>query len=144
MVVIFKWHFHEVQNQSPGEPWEHHLGEVLQGRSKSKFNITLSFLIDLVFKNISIGHFQTSWSSCFGLFSGSTRWRILFKSFRFYSLGKHDGEYCLNVFGLIPGQTRWRILFKRFRFYSLGKQDGEYCLNIFGFIPWANKMANIV
>ena len=28
-------------NQLPGEPREHHLGEVLQGRSKSKFHIIL-------------------------------------------------------------------------------------------------------
>ena len=33
----------------PGEPREHHLGEVLQGRSKSKFNIILSNLIVLFF-----------------------------------------------------------------------------------------------
>ena len=39
--------FDKFQNQPPGEPREHHLGEVLQGRSKSKFYITLSYLIVL-------------------------------------------------------------------------------------------------
>ena len=38
-----KRHFEKFQNQSPGELREHHLGEVQQGRSKSKFNITLSY-----------------------------------------------------------------------------------------------------
>ena len=33
-MYIFKWHFENFQNRTPGE--------VLQGRSKSKFNITLS------------------------------------------------------------------------------------------------------
>ena len=36
MVFIFKCHFDKFQNQPPGEPREHHLREVLQGRSKSK------------------------------------------------------------------------------------------------------------
>ena len=40
-LISFKWHF-QFQNQPPGEPREHHLGEVLQGRLKSKFNIILS------------------------------------------------------------------------------------------------------
>ena len=31
--------------QSPGEPREHRLGEVLQGSSKSKFNIILSYFV---------------------------------------------------------------------------------------------------
>ena len=31
--------------QAPGEPREHHLGELLQGRSKSKFNIIPSYLV---------------------------------------------------------------------------------------------------
>ena len=35
----------EIQLQPPGEPREHRLGEVLQGRSKSKFNIILSFFL---------------------------------------------------------------------------------------------------
>ena len=33
----------EIQLQPPGEPGEHRLGEVLQERSKSKFNIILSY-----------------------------------------------------------------------------------------------------
>ena len=45
LVIIFKCHFDTFQNQPPGEPRKHHLGEVLQGRSKSKFNITLSYSI---------------------------------------------------------------------------------------------------
>ena len=39
---IYKFRKKEIQLQSPGEPREHRLGEVLQGRSKSKFNIILS------------------------------------------------------------------------------------------------------
>ena len=34
----------ENQLQPPGEPREHRLGEVLQGRSKSNFNIILHFV----------------------------------------------------------------------------------------------------
>ena len=32
------------QHQPAGEPREHHLGEVLQGRTKSKLNIIFSYL----------------------------------------------------------------------------------------------------
>ena len=42
LVFICKRHFDQFQNQPQGEPREHHLGEVLQRRSKSKFNFTLS------------------------------------------------------------------------------------------------------
>ena len=79
------FHFDKFQSLPPGEPREHHLGEVLQVRSKSKFNITLSYSIVLFFssgfhnpnyleiqmnliskflapnfENISLGNFQTS------------------------------------------------------------------------------------
>ena len=75
-------------NPPPGEPHNYHLGEVLQRRSKAKFNIILSYMIVLFFggsdfhntksniemskisyfinpctimiQNISIGNFQTS------------------------------------------------------------------------------------
>ena len=36
------------KSQPPGKPREHHQGEVLQGSSKSKFNIILSYLIVLL------------------------------------------------------------------------------------------------
>ena len=36
--------FVEVQLQPPGEPREHRQGEVLRGRSKSKFNVILSLV----------------------------------------------------------------------------------------------------
>ena len=38
----------DCKTQPPGEPREHHQGEVLQGSSKSKFNIILSYLIVLL------------------------------------------------------------------------------------------------
>ena len=37
----------EIQLQPPGEPRDHRLGEVLQGRSKSKFYIILSFFLKI-------------------------------------------------------------------------------------------------
>ena len=39
----------EISIKQPGELQEHHIGEVLQGRSKSKFNIISSYLIVLFF-----------------------------------------------------------------------------------------------
>ena len=45
-VFIFKWHFDKFQNQSTG----HHLGEVLQGRSKSKFNTCYLIRYQLCFQ----------------------------------------------------------------------------------------------
>ena len=45
IVFIYLFLFHT----PPGEPQEHRLGEVLQGRSKSKFNIIFSYMIVLVF-----------------------------------------------------------------------------------------------
>ena len=41
LVFILKYGFYKFQNQPPGEPREHHLVEVLQGRSKYKYNIPL-------------------------------------------------------------------------------------------------------
>ena len=77
--------FDNFQNHQTGEPQEHHLGEVLQVRSKYKYDIILSYLIVFLFsssfcnpnyleiknyliskflapmfQNISIGNFQTS------------------------------------------------------------------------------------
>ena len=46
---MYKYGKKEIQLQPPGEPREHRLGEVLNGRSKSKFNITLSYSIVLLF-----------------------------------------------------------------------------------------------
>ena len=46
---IFKWQDDKFQKQLPGEPREHHLDEALLGRSKSKFNIALSYPIVLFF-----------------------------------------------------------------------------------------------
>ena len=83
LVFIFKQHFDRFKNQPPGEPQEHHLGEVLQGRSKSNFNVILSYSIVLYFLGqVSNILFQSSgsnvpkyfnwkllnflsWSSCF-------------------------------------------------------------------------------
>ena len=46
LVFIYKLSKKEIQLQPQGEPNRvHRLGEVLQGRSKSKFNIILSFFI---------------------------------------------------------------------------------------------------
>jgi len=44
---------------APGEPREHHIGEVLQGRSKSKFNIPSSYSIVLFF---SLGFHNQNYS----------------------------------------------------------------------------------
>ena len=49
LVFLYKFRKKEIQLKPQGEPREHHLGEVLQGRSKFKFNITLSYLIVLFF-----------------------------------------------------------------------------------------------
>ena len=43
----------ENQLQPPGEPREHRLGEVLQGRSKSNFNIILSFFLQIFLRYLS-------------------------------------------------------------------------------------------
>ena len=45
LVFTYKFRKKEIQLQPPEEPREHRLGEVLQGRSKSKFNIILSFVL---------------------------------------------------------------------------------------------------
>ena len=42
-MYIYKFRKNVIQLQPPGEPREHRLGKALQGRSKSKFNIILSF-----------------------------------------------------------------------------------------------------
>ena len=39
MVYIYKFCKQEIQILQPGDPKKQHLGEVRQGRSKSKFNI---------------------------------------------------------------------------------------------------------
>ena len=44
-IYTYKFRMKEIQLQPSGEPREHRLGEVLQGWSKSKFNIILSFLL---------------------------------------------------------------------------------------------------
>ena len=85
--------------QPPGEPREHHLGKVLQERSKSKFNIILFYnsvfwgvqvsIIQTILKskkilflkffddpNISIVNFKTSWSSY--SFCSSCFWSLCF------------------------------------------------------------------
>ena len=85
--------------QPPGEPREHHLGKVLQERSKSKFNIILFYnsvfwgvqvsIIQTILKskkilflkffddpNISIVNFKTSWSSY--SFCSSCFWSVCF------------------------------------------------------------------
>ena len=49
LVFIFKLHFDKLQNPPPGEPREHHLGVILQERSKSKLNITVFYSIVLFF-----------------------------------------------------------------------------------------------
>ena len=43
-VIMSFYKIKEIQLQPPGEPREHHLGEVLQGRTKSKFNIAYYLL----------------------------------------------------------------------------------------------------
>ena len=50
----------DIQFQPPGKPWEHRLGEVLQGRPKSKFNILffLSLNLTLVFILCHFDKFQ--------------------------------------------------------------------------------------
>ena len=53
LVFIYKFRKKEIQIQPPGEPREHRLGEVLQGRWKSKCNIILSFFslnLSFIFK----------------------------------------------------------------------------------------------
>ena len=45
LVFIYKFRLKEIQLQPPGEPREYRLGEVLQGMSKSKFNIILFFFL---------------------------------------------------------------------------------------------------
>ena len=45
LVFINKFRKKVIQLQPPGEPREHRIGEVLQGRSKYKFNIILSFFL---------------------------------------------------------------------------------------------------
>ena len=47
--IIYNFLNQDIQIQPPGEHRERRLGEVLQGRSKSKFNIILSYLIVLFF-----------------------------------------------------------------------------------------------
>ena len=92
IVFIFFYFVKKVPIQPPGEPREHHLGEVLQGRSRSKFNIILYYLIwklcffgsgfnnpnylvikkdliskllDSMIQNILIGKFKTSRNSVY-------------------------------------------------------------------------------
>ena len=45
VLYMYKFRKKEIQLKPPEEPREHRLGEVLQGRSKSKFNIILSFFL---------------------------------------------------------------------------------------------------
>ena len=54
LVFIYKFRKKEIQLQPPGEPREHRLGQVLQGRSKSKFNIILSFIISIFLSSSGI------------------------------------------------------------------------------------------
>ena len=65
--------FDKFQNKPQGEPQEHHLDEVLKGRSKSKFNIILSYSIVPFFSSgfhkpnyleIKKILFQNSWLQC--------------------------------------------------------------------------------
>ena len=58
------WHFDRFQNQPPGE--SHHLGEVRQGRSKSKYNIMLSYSKDLCFGSgfHNPNYLENSWLQC--------------------------------------------------------------------------------
>ena len=48
-VIYLQFNFEICQNQITGEPRDHYLDEALQERSKSKFNITLSYSIVLFF-----------------------------------------------------------------------------------------------
>ena len=48
-IFVNKFRKKEIQHQPPGEPRAHRLGEVLQGWSKSKFNVILSLNLPLVY-----------------------------------------------------------------------------------------------
>ena len=43
LVFIYNFCKKEIEIQPPGDPLEHRLGKVLQGKNKSKLNIILSF-----------------------------------------------------------------------------------------------------
>ena len=58
--LVFKYKFRrtEIQLQPTGDPREHRLGEVLQGRSKSKFNHIIFFSLNLPLVFIFKWHFD--------------------------------------------------------------------------------------
>ena len=63
LVFICKFREKEINLQPPGEPREHRLDEVIQGRSKSKFNISFLFqssfdIFSVVFLNSRITHLE--------------------------------------------------------------------------------------
>ena len=73
LVFIYKFCKKEIKLQQPGKPWEHRLGEVPQGRLKSKFNMTLSYSIVmffwvqvLLFRKLEISYFKILGSNAGG------------------------------------------------------------------------------
>ena len=121
LVFIIKWHFDIFQDRPPGEPREHHLGEILQGMSKSKcfgsgfhnpnYLERKKILFQTpgfyaMFQNISIRNSQTSWSSSSKFIniirrkvnSGIFSFRTLYYSISFSTC---IASICLNIYNIL-------------------------------------------